>query len=87
MTGTKEELHEAAKSYRVYYSVGPADSDNDYLVRGGFRSWLQLEALQSAIKLSLGIELHVVPATLSYKEFVCSSWYSGFRLQNYKWPK
>ncbi len=80
MTGTKEELHEAAKSYRVYYSVGPADSDNDYLVRRRVQ-------VVASIRSLVGIELHVVPATLSYKEFLCSSWYSGFRLQNHKWPK
>lgn len=33
LTGTKEELHQVAKAYRVYYSVGPADDDDDYLVK------------------------------------------------------
>ena len=32
LTGTKEEIHQVAKAYRVYYSVGPADDDDDYLV-------------------------------------------------------
>lgn len=32
MTGTKDEIHEIAKAYRVYYSTGPIDDDNDYLV-------------------------------------------------------
>lgn len=32
MTGTKEEIYQVAKAYRVYYSVGPADDDDDYLV-------------------------------------------------------
>lgn len=32
LTGSSEELHQVAKAYRVYYSVGPSDDDNDYLV-------------------------------------------------------
>lgn len=33
MTGTKEEIHQVAKAYRVYYSMGPTDDDDDYLVK------------------------------------------------------
>ena len=33
LTGSHEEIYQAAKAYRVYYSVGPADDENDYLVR------------------------------------------------------
>ncbi len=33
LTGSDEEIHQAAKGYRVYYSVGPTDDENDYLVR------------------------------------------------------
>ena len=39
LTGTSEELHQIAKAYRVYYSVGPADSDNDYLVSLSSRTY------------------------------------------------
>lgn len=72
LTGTKEQVERATRAYRVYYSAGPRDKDNDYIVDHTIISYLinpkgEMQDYFGQTKLGPEIESAIMMHMKTYK--------------------